>query len=55
MRKIMIVLGLLFLALWIAGLFWASTVSIHIALIVSLLFFMKSVMVSTEAAGKRNE
>ncbi|MFN8290638.1 MAG: hypothetical protein U0U70_10300 [Chitinophagaceae bacterium] len=55
MKKIMTLLGFLFLALWIAGLFWKSTVSIHIALIVSLLFFMKSVMIGTETAARRSE
>lgn len=55
MKKIMRLLGLLFLGLWVAGLFLASTFSIHVALIVSLLFFMRSVMINPEAVTKRGE
>ena len=51
----MIVLGIFFLGLWIAGLFYANTTRIHIALMVSLLFFMRSVMVTPEVAAKSEE
>ena len=45
MKRTLLVLSILFLALWIAGLFYPkTTMSIHIALIVSLLFFIRSVI-----------
>jgi hypothetical protein len=49
-RKILLVLGILFLILWLTGLIYTrETSAIHIALIVSLLFFMRSLMVIEEA------
>lgn len=48
-RKILLVLGCLFLLLWLTGLIYTrQTSAIHIALIVSLLFFMRSLMVIEE-------
>lgn len=54
MKRAMMLLGLLFLVLWITGLFYTTTLSIHIALIVSLLFFMRSVMVTPDVTAKRD-
>ncbi len=44
-RICLLILSVLFLILWLAGLFYTNrTGSIHIALIVGLLFFMRSLM-----------
>jgi hypothetical protein len=54
MKQAMIILGFLFGTLWLAGLFYTKTFSIHIALIISLLFFMRSVMVNPVATSKND-
>jgi uncharacterized membrane protein len=53
-RKILLVLGCLFLLLWLTGLIYTrQTSAIHIALIVSLLFFMRSLMVIEKAPATK--
>jgi hypothetical protein len=45
MKTALIILSLFFLVLWIAGCFYATRSSgIHAALIVSLIFFIKSII-----------
>ncbi len=52
-RKCLLILSCLFLILWLVGLFYTNrTGSIHIALIVGLLFFMRSLMIVEPAVKK---
>ena len=53
-RKLLLGLGFLFLALWVAALFYPVRLTgIHLALIVALLFFIRSVMVVTPTVTKK--
>lgn len=53
MKRVLLLLSLAFLVLWIAALFYPTrNGSIHIALIVGLLFFFRSLMVTDTPIAK---
>ena len=56
MKKALIILSLFFLALWIVALFYSNrTGSIHVALLVGLLLFVRSFMVIEPAINKETD
>ncbi|MCY7311173.1 MAG: hypothetical protein SGI96_05295 [Bacteroidota bacterium] len=53
MKRMLQILSLIFLGLWVAGLFYLNgTSTIHIALIVGLIFFFRSLMIIETPAIK---
>jgi hypothetical protein len=53
-RILLLILSFAFLGLWITGLFYDDTpAGIHLALIVALLFFFRSLMITEMPAVKK--
>jgi cytochrome c oxidase assembly factor CtaG len=54
MKIVLIILSLLFLGIWVAGFFISGRgMAIHMALMISLLFFIRSLMVAKTPGTRR--